>query len=80
MFQDYERGRLRNPAIFQMAFDWRLLHISKHVCLDLVLFSDVLFEVVSSLIFIQMNCIKCLTMKGSTGGREDICPEQTVLD
>ena len=45
-----------------MAFDWRLLHISEQVCFDLILFSEALFEDVSSLICTQVNCVKYLTM------------------
>lgn len=73
IFRDYGGARL---ASFQMAFDWRLLHISKQVCFDLLLFSDVLFEDVFSLISTQVIWIKyegihsrqkrCKSIAGST--------------
>lgn len=47
---------MRRLSSIQMAFDWRLLHISEQV-------SDVLFEGVSPLLCIKVNYIKYLTKK-----------------
>lgn len=78
ILRDYKGCRQRTLARFQTAFHWKLSHISKQVCIDLVLVSCGIFEDISSSLCIQVNWLEYLTGKRPTGCRGDTYPQQTV--
>lgn len=71
LLRDYKGCRQRTLASIQRAFVWKLSHISKQVCIDLVLFSCGILEGIPSLLCIQVNWIEYLTVKRPTGRRGD---------